>query len=295
MQFVVRDLRETGKEIDLHLTGEETEVDKFVVERLADPLLHLVRNAVSHGLEPAAERAAAGQAAAGPDRPAGCRRRRGDRDRGGGRRPGDRRGTGVRPARAAGLVTPDAPADPAALLDSLHAGLLDPGHRPTGPAAAASGMDVVRRAVEELGGTLDPIDPPGHGTRFTVRLPLTLAIADALIMSVGQPDMRSPRRPSARSFRSSRAATTALENNELLRHHGGVLPLLRLDRRVRRGATGRGVFRALVVGDGAATVALASDRVLRAAGDRRPPAGRPAGPGAPALAGRPNWATAGPS
>jgi len=62
MRFVVRDLaREVGQEIDLHLTGEGTEVDKFVVERLADPLLHLIRNAVSHGLEPPAERVAAGK------------------------------------------------------------------------------------------------------------------------------------------------------------------------------------------------------------------------------------------
>src|SRR3954452_12173027 len=60
MRLVVRVLtRETGKEVELVVTGEETEIDKLVVERMADPLLHLVRNAVSHGLEPAAERAAA--------------------------------------------------------------------------------------------------------------------------------------------------------------------------------------------------------------------------------------------
>src|SRR6185436_13484785 len=62
MRLVVRDLtRETGKEVELVVIGEETEIDKLVVERMADPFLHLVRNAVSHGLEPAAEREAGGK------------------------------------------------------------------------------------------------------------------------------------------------------------------------------------------------------------------------------------------
>ena len=88
MRLVVRDLtRETGKEVELVVTGEETEIDKLVVERMADPLLHLVRNAVSHGLEPAAEREAAGKPAEGPRHPAGGRGRGDDRAGGGGRRP----------------------------------------------------------------------------------------------------------------------------------------------------------------------------------------------------------------
>src|SRR6188768_4290125 len=66
MQFVVRDLvRELGKQATLRLSGEDTQIDKYVVERIMDPLLHLVRNALSHGLEPAEERLAAGKNAVG--------------------------------------------------------------------------------------------------------------------------------------------------------------------------------------------------------------------------------------
>jgi two-component system chemotaxis sensor kinase CheA len=262
MRFAVRDLaRDAGKEVDLHLAGEQTEVDKFVVERLADPLLHLVRNAVSHGLEPPAERVAAGKPARGRldlrAAAAGGAIRIEVADDGRGIDPA---GVFAR-ARAVGLVAPDAPADPAAVLDLI----CTPGFSTRETADRASGrgvgMDVVRRAVEELGGTLALDTRPGAGTRFVARLPLTLAIADALVLRVGDQTFAVAQSAVREVVQVEAGSTVALENNELVRHHGGVLPLVRLAD-VLGGGRPTGPFPALVAGEGGAAVALAADRVL---------------------------------
>ena len=262
MRFVVRDLaRETGQEIDLGLTGEHTEIDKFVVERLADPLLHLVRNAVSHGLEPASVRIVAGKPARGridlrATAAGGAVVIEVEDD-----------GHGIdservfAQARALGIVPPGGWADPGALLDLI----CTPGFSTRDSADRTSGrgvgMDVVRRAIEELGGSLEMTTLAGRGTRFTARLPLTLAIADALIVMVGGQTYAAPQTVVREVVLVESKAITALENNELLRYHGRVLSLLRLTDLfgVPRPA---GAFPALVVGEGGQAVALAVDRVI---------------------------------
>ena len=262
MRLVVRDLaRDAGKDIDLHLAGEETEVDKFVVERLADPLLHLVRNAVSHGLEPPAERVAAGKPARGrldlrAAAAGGAIRIEVEDD-----------GRGIDPervfarARAAGLVAPDAPADPAAILDLICTPGFSTRETPDRASGRGVGMDVVRRAVEELGGSLSLSTRPGAGTRFTARLPLTLAIADALILRVAGGTYAVPQAAVREVIQVDPGTTVRLENNELVRHHGGILPLVRLSD-VLGGDRPAGPFPALVAGEGGGSVALGADRVL---------------------------------
>lgn len=262
MRFVVRDLtRETGQEIELGLTGEGTEIDKFVVERLADPLLHLVRNAISHGMEPAADRVAAGKPA------------RGRIDLRAAAAGGavvievEDDGRGIDPervfarARAAGLVPPGGWSDPGAVLDLICA----PGFSTREAVDRASGrgvgMDVVRRAIEELGGMLDLVTRPGHGTRFTARLPLTLAIADALIVTVGSQTYAAPQAAVREVVLVEPEAVTVFENNELIRHHGGVLPLLRLTG-LFHAPEPTTAFPALVVGEGLHAIAIAVDRVI---------------------------------
>lgn len=260
MRFVVRDLaREAGLEIDLHLTGESTEVDKFVVERLADPILHLIRNAVSHGLEPPDERAAAGK----PQR--GRLDLRATAAGGAIVIEVEDDGRGVDPervfeqARAAGLVPPAAGTDPAAVLDLL----CSPGFSTRGGSDRASGrgvgMDVVARAVEDLGGTLALSTRVGRGTRFTVRLPLTLAIADALVVTVAGHTFVAPQAAVREVVEVEPGAVVALENNQLLSHRGGVVPLVRLADLFGLGRPAGG-FVALIVGDGG--LALGVDRVL---------------------------------
>jgi two-component system chemotaxis sensor kinase CheA len=262
MRLVVRDLtRETGKDVELAVIGEETEIDKYVVERMGDPLLHLVRNAIGHGLETAQERMASGKP------PKGRLTLRAAASGGMIVLEVEDDGRGVRAeevfarARDAGLVPPDAKTDPSVVLDLLCA----PGFSTRETADRGSGrgvgMDVVRVAVEGLGGTLSLDTQPGVGARFTARLPLTLAIADVLTVAVDDRIYAIPQTAVREVVPIERGATTVLENNELIRYHGGAIPLLRLaDVFGRMQPSGAGV--ALVTGEGSATVAIGVDRAI---------------------------------
>ncbi len=263
MQFVVRDLmRDHGKKVALTLSGQETEIDKFVVERMMDPLLHLVRNAVSHGLETPEERLAAGKPAEG--KIALRASTTGEtiimevED--------DGRGIDaprvLERGRAAGLVGVDAADDAATLLDILCA----PGFSTREEADRASGrgvgMAVVRAVVEELGGLLTLETQLGKGTHFTIQLPLTLAIADALIVSAGGQTFAVPQVSVREVIQVAPDAAKALENNELIPYRNGVLPLLRLAAFFRLDDQTRGNFHALVIGAGLGAIGLAVERVL---------------------------------
>ena len=263
MKFVVRDLaRESGKEIRLELQGQETEIDKFLVERMMDPLLHLVRNAVSHGLETVAERVAAGKP------PEGTLALRagtaGDNvlveiaDDG---RGVDAGGVLAR-ARQRGLVAGDVRADDELLLRLI----CTPGFSTRDEADRASGrgvgMDVVGSTVAELGGTLTLATEKGRGTRFTVELPLTLAVADALIASVGGQRFAFPQSAVREIVEVEPSAVRALENNEIVPYRGGVLPLLRLSRLFDLGEMPEKPFHVFVIGSGAHALGLAVERVI---------------------------------
>jgi two-component system chemotaxis sensor kinase CheA len=263
MPFVVRDLaREAGKQVGLQLAGEETEIDKFVVERMTDPLLHLVRNAVSHGLETPAERTAAGKPAEGRLRLRAAAT--GEtvvievEDDGRGI---DAAAVFAR-ARAAGVAAAGPAADPGVLLDVL----CTPGFSTRDEADRASGrgvgMDVVRRAVEDLGGALTLDTQPGRGTRFGIHLPLTLAITDALIVRVAGERYAVPQAAVREVVEIDRAALTAMDGTELLPYHGGALALLRLRRFFGAGDAAGGDGYALVVGEGTQAVGLTADRLL---------------------------------
>lgn len=263
MQFAVRDLaRDSGKSVALSLSGQTTEIDKYVVERMLDPLMHLVRNAVSHGLETPAERVAAGKPPHG--RLALRAATAGDavvieiEDDGRGMDAGQ---IAVR-ARAAGLIAADAELDMAGLLDVICA----PGFSTRDEADLASGrgvgMTVVRDTVQELGGTLALWTEPGRGTRFTIELPLTLAIVDALIVSVGGQTFAMPQPAVREVLEVQPTALTVIENNELIAHRGGVLPVIRLARLFNLpDEPGRALY-LLVIGAGLNAVGVAVNRIL---------------------------------
>lgn len=181
-----------GKEVRLHTEGEATEVDKTVIERLAEPLTHMIRNAVDHGLETPELRLAAGKPAEGvisltaqhrsgrivievADDGAGINRPK------------------VREiALARGLI----PAD-AALTDAeIDALLFLPGFSTASQVSALSGrgvgMDVVRQAIQSLGGRVTIQSAPGQGTRFSISLPLTLAVLDGMVVSVADETLVVP-------------------------------------------------------------------------------------------------------
>lgn len=263
MTFVVRDLaRESGKKIIVQLSGGETEIDKFLVERMMDPFMHLVRNAVSHGIETVAEREAQGKRSEGllslSATTAGERIVIKIADDGRGI---DRKFVLAR-ARARGLSQGDAEINDDALLDLI----CSPGFSTRDEADRESGrgvgMDVVKRAIEELGGRMSLATTIGQGATFTVELPLTLAIAEALIVSVNGQRFAVPQSAVREVLEVESASTKVLENNEIISYRGKALPLLRLARvfemNYERGAN----FHVLVSGEGTNAVGLAVDRIL---------------------------------
>lgn len=174
----------TGKDVQLRPLGESTEVDKTVIERLSDPLTHMIRNAVDHGIEPPEQRIEAGKNRTGTIT-LSARHRAGRleielSDDGG----GINRKRVLETAIARGLVPADAPLGDTE-IDNL---LFLPGFSTAKSVSALSGrgvgMDVVRSAIHALGGRVAIRSDFGKGTTFTISLPLTLAVLDGMVISV---------------------------------------------------------------------------------------------------------------
>lgn len=184
---LVHDLsRELGKDVELVTRGEETELDKTVVERLADPLVHLIRNAVDHGLENASDRTAAGKLTQGRvelvARHAGAEVQIVVRDDGRGLDRDRIRGK----AEEQGLLAPGTKLADADLFQFLFHPGFSTAPRVSAVSGRGVGMDVVKRTIEGLRGSIDITTTSGRGTDVTLRLPLTLAIIDGLLVRVGQ-------------------------------------------------------------------------------------------------------------
>jgi two-component system chemotaxis sensor kinase CheA len=182
---LARDLAiELGKRIEIQMQGEETELDRQVLEQIKDPLTHMIRNAADHGLETPGERARAGKPETGRIHLAARHEGShivievGD----------DGKGLPISRIRAKalaqGLITPaEAEAMPDARIQQLifHAGF-STASAITGVSGRGVGMDVVRTNIEKIGGTVELSSQEGKGTRFTIRIPLTLTIVSALIV-----------------------------------------------------------------------------------------------------------------
>jgi two-component system chemotaxis sensor kinase CheA len=176
----------SGKEVELVLEGEDVTIDRSLVELLADPLLHLTRNAVDHGIEPPEDRAAAGKSRRAVLRVAAARRTGQVRVR------VSDDGRGIDPARvlaravARGLVSE---AQAARMTEEeVHGLLFRPGFSTAETVTETSGrgvgLDVVQDAVRRAGGTVEIASQPGQGTSFTLRLPLTAAVQPVLLVEV---------------------------------------------------------------------------------------------------------------
>jgi two-component system, chemotaxis family, sensor kinase CheA len=183
---VVRDTAaELGKQVVLEIVGGDTELDKSVVERIADPLMHLVRNALDHGLEPPAERVAAGKPPQGRITMSACHEsgniliRITEDGRG-----IDRERVLAR-AWERGLVEPGVRPDDAAILELLFEPGFSTAEKVTNLSGRGVGMDVVRRNIEALRGSVTLDSTPGRGAEVEIRLPLTLAIIDGFLVGVG--------------------------------------------------------------------------------------------------------------
>ena len=229
MRFAMRDVaREAGKSIRMEFSGQETQIDKLVVDRMLEPLLHLVRNSASHGIENPAERRARGKPSDGVinlrAQAAGDRIVLEIEDDGGGI---DTHRV-VKRASEMGLVPANAELLPDALLDII----CTPGFSTRETADLASGrgvgMSVVRTTIRALGGELFVHSELGRGTRFTIELPLTLMITDALLMEIGDQAMAIPQVTLREIVPYEASSVTRFENNEVLSYRERVVPLVNL-------------------------------------------------------------------
>ena len=174
-----------GKQISLEISGEETELDKGVVERIADPLTHLVRNAVDHGIEPPAERQQAGKTPEGHLRLTAYHQ--------GGNVmievSDDGRGLDTARSRAKALEHGLISAAEDLSEEQIQALIFRPGFSTADKISDVSGrgvgMDVVKKSVDALGGAVTLQTAPGRGSTVRIKLPLTLAVLDGLLLRVG--------------------------------------------------------------------------------------------------------------
>lgn len=183
---LVRDLSaELGKEIELVTFGGETEIDKTVIEKLGDPLVHLIRNSIDHGIEKPEERLAAGKPAKGHISLQASHS--GDSvlieitDDG----RGINRKAVLEKARAKGLVAENAELSDREIYDLIFASGFSTAASVSSVSGRGVGMDVVRRNIEALRGTIEINSAEGAGTTIVLKLPLTLAIIDGLLVTIG--------------------------------------------------------------------------------------------------------------
>jgi two-component system chemotaxis sensor kinase CheA len=226
----VRDLgQQLGKEVELRIIGEHTELDKTVIERISDPLMHLVRNCVDHGIEMPSERKRAGKPETAVVR-VEAYQKGGNvvieiEDDGN----GINRERVVKKAVERGLVEPDADLSAEEIDELIFLPGFSTAEKVTGVSGRGVGMDVVRSNIRALGGSVELKSTPGAGTLFTMRLPLTLAIMDGLSISVGDHTYILPLLSVAESVcLESNQISRPGGGSELFAFHGDYLPLLRL-------------------------------------------------------------------
>jgi len=192
---VVRDAaRQAGKDVELVIEGDDVELDRAILEEIGEPLVHLLRNAVDHGIESSERRAAAGKPARGRIRVSAERERSSVRillqDDGG----GVNAARVIEKARSAGLLPHDSPDTISA--DELFRLLSHAGFSMAAEVTALSGrgvgMDVVVSRIRALGGAIEMHTTPGSGTMFSMRLPITLALAQALRVRIAGEDYAIP-------------------------------------------------------------------------------------------------------
>ena len=249
MTRLVRDLAgDLGKEINLRLEGEETELDRTVVEELSDPLVHMIRNSADHGIELPGERAAAGKPAAGTITLKAFHQ--------GGfivvQIEDDGRGlnTGRILAKAVerGLVDAQESLAESQILDLIFMPGFSTAEQVTGLSGRGVGMDVVRRNIEKIRGKVEVESVPGKGTRFTTYVPLTLAIIEGLLVGVGDQRYIIPTLSVQESFRPLPGAVTTVQGRgELISVRGRLTPLLRLGRHLNTPSKADDPSRGIVV------------------------------------------------
>jgi two-component system, chemotaxis family, sensor kinase CheA len=229
---MVRDLSQRlGKQVELRMTGGDTELDKTVLEKIGDPLVHLVRNSIDHGIESQQQRLASGKDARGTvhlhayhrgssitvevsDDGAGLKLER-----------------ILAKARERGLVGADEQLSDEAICNLIFLAGFSTHDQATDISGRGVGMDVVKRNVDELGGSIEVRSESGKGSRFIIELPLTLAIVDGQTVAVGDESYIVPLTAIVESLQLHAASVTrVVGHGEVLSFRGEYLPVVRLDK-----------------------------------------------------------------
>ncbi len=260
---LVHDLsRETGKVIELVTEGETTEVDKTVIDRLADPLIHLVRNSIDHGLELPQERLDAGKPASGrivlTARQAGGEVIITIKD--------DGRGINRERVRAkaesSGLVLPGATLGDQELLQMIFQPGFSTAEQITNLSGRGVGMDVVKKTVEALRGTIDIVSVPGQGSEISLRIPLTLAIIDGLLVRVGTGSYVIPLAAVEECIELSMEDDMRSRGRSFISLRDNLVPYIRLRELFNTGSKPDPFQKIVVISTGSERVGLVVDQII---------------------------------
>lgn len=260
---LVHDLsHDLGKEIEFVTAGEDTELDKTVIEHLADPLVHLIRNSVDHGLESADKRLSAGKPSGGTVRLsatyAGAEVAISVSDDGAGLDPARIR----QKAEEAGLITPDTKLSEQELFQLIFQPGFSTAKEITALSGRGVGMDVVKRTIDGLRGSIDLSSQMGLGTTATLRLPLTLAIIDGLLVRIGDGRYTIPLAAVEECVELPLDADGEGRGRAFLNIRGSLVPFIRL-REVFNLSTPPGQYqKVVIISSGDMRVGLVVDQIL---------------------------------
>jgi two-component system, chemotaxis family, sensor kinase CheA len=264
---LVRDLsHQHGKKINLIFEGEETELDKTVIDEIGEPLLHLIRNAVDHGMESPAERITLGKPAMGT---LTLRARHENNhmvisveDDGRGISPEKLRNSAV----AKGLIDPQqarALSDPEALQLVFMPGF-STSREVTETSGRGIGLDVVKKTVTSFNGMIEVVSKAGSGTAFTIKLPLTLAIIASLMVDVAGKTFAIPLSGVLESIKIDNGEIHEVAAGEIIKLRDRILPIVRLDRflGLNKPAAAAEMEYVVVVGSGEKQGGIIVDRLI---------------------------------
>jgi len=260
---LVHDLaRDLGKDVVLTMEGADTELDKTVIEQLGDPLMHLIRNSMDHGIEPPPVRTACGKRPTATihlaARHSGASVLISVSDDGGGINAEAVRSRAIEK----GLVAPDAVLTQAETFALLFEPGFSTAKTVTDVSGRGVGMDVVRQRVDSLRGSIDVASQPGSGTQVTLRLPLTLAIIDGLLVAVGTAFFVLPLANTLECIELTRDQVERANGKQMANVRGELIPYIRLRQHFHIGGTPPAIEQIMVVETGEGRYGFVVDQVL---------------------------------
>ncbi len=232
MVRLVRDLaNNSGKKVILKMSGEETEIDRNVVEALYEPMVHMIRNSVDHGLENPEEREESGKDPHGTISLTASHRGGNIvieiKDNG----KGLNKDKILEKAKSSNLIDDNTNLSDSEIYDLIMKPGFSTADKITDISGRGVGMDVVKKAIEDLRGRIDIQSTPGRGSKFIITLPLTLAIIEGILVRVGVERFVIPTMSIVESFRPEKKDYYTVEGKgEMINTRGHLIPLVRLDK-----------------------------------------------------------------